>query len=920
MPDRSSFNAVQNQLLQVLTDGFSNGAERLLVAMPTGTGKSALLAAFLRNISTKLSLSDKVFLIVQTKALQAQMRDVLSRELEMPVFEFRPDPNLLEIGITLCLLSELDLVSDVLRSANSVAARLVIMPDADEHSLKRANWNAGVLGAGLRVAITDYPYSGEGYGPYDFVYSTKEAIEDGLIGKVHYVRVNVSLSDAQHALLEELDRLQDSEDGENARRLDSKSYLEIICEDIHSRLHGGRTVIFAANIHQADLIAELLNTIGEATIAKALHSGMRSETINETMRKFRDVETELNTLILVDLSPRMFDVGLANVVLLRQYSSLRRIADIVNMAQRRSAGIEHSTVYDYRKNFRLFEQLFSTLDLRPSLEGVKVPRKYLSESRIRFRDKSDIDPVLGANEIAAELAEIIQIIPGEQGSMIGVFGMWGRGKTFLMELLWKELAKKEGFIRVDFHAWKYQDTPATWAYLYERFADRYFQGSKERKGVSKGWFQFCRKLKLNWKRQGFLPFLKISGLALLGMFLVFAADAEMLKKVGLSKDLWYLKYPALVALFSYAVTAVSKKEFSSKAKDVFLKYSAKHSFKDHLGLQAEIQKETLTLLKAWIPDEKLAQRKVVLFVEDIDRCAEQKVIQLIDSLRVLLEDVEIGKRVVIVAAVDERILKLAIKNKYHALLSLEKLEAEEFKTRLERMTDEYMDKLFISGIKLGDLSVLHRDDFIGELTKADRAKGLALKTLKEVIEEDRRYEDGKMSENLQDILIHDAIERQQEQDDYENGLFEDYVEPDYHTEILEPSKPLPDGAVEVDFGQLSEEEVDILRLAVSLYADATPRQIRIFYYRYLMAKNLLARRYRTLSKTNVWIRTRNAKIIAKLIIKYTVSLERDLLEKHLAKVIASNSTNMDIELLTYTAAKTADYRELLQVLSVVIAY
>jgi hypothetical protein len=920
MPDKSSFNTTQNQLLQVLIHGFNDGKDRLLVSMPSGTGKSALLSAFLQNILSKLSLKDRVFLIVQTKALQSQIRVRLSMELDIPVSEFRRNSSMLEIGITICLLSELDLVTEVLRLANPVEIRLVIMPDADEHSLKRADWNAGVLGAKLKIAITDYPYAGEGYGIYDFVYSTAQAIEDDLLRKVHYVHVGVSLSERQDEILAELDQLQDTEEAEINMKLDAKSYLEVVCEDIYSRVMGYKTVIFASNIYQADLTAELLNIIGESIIARPLHSSMSSEKIGETLGKFWDMETTLNILVLVNLSPVIINGGIKNVVLLRQYSSLRGISDIVNLAQQKSVGIEHSTVYDYRKNFRLFDQLFSTLDLKPSLEEVKVPRKYLSESRIRFRDKSDIDPVLGANEIAAELAEIIQIIPGEQGSMIGVFGMWGRGKTFLMELLWKELSKNKGFIRVDFHAWKYQDTPATWAYIYESFAERYFEGSIKRNWVSQWWFQFMRIAKLNWGRQKALPFLKVLGLATVAISLAVIADSSILLKLGLTDKLWLLKYSALLTGLGYLVGAVAKKEFSSKAKDVFLKYSTKHSFKDHLGLQAEIQKETLTLLKTWIPDKKLAERKIVLLVEDIDRCAEQKVIQLIDSLRVLLEDVEIAKRVVILAAVDERILKLAIKNKYHALLSLEKLEAEEFKIRLDQITDEYMDKLFISGIKLGDLSTLDRDDFIKELTKADRSQELALRVLQEVIEDDRRYEDSKMSAHLQDILIHDSIERQHEQDDVDGGLFEDYVEPDYHTEILEPSKPLPNGPSPVDLGQLSEEEVDIVRLAVSRYKDATPRQIRIFYYRYLMAKNLLARRYRTLSKTNVWIRTRNAKIIANLIIQYTTAPERDLLEKHLAKAINCNTTNMDIKLLTYTAAKTADYRELLQVLSVVIAY
>lgn len=90
-----------------------------------------------------------------------------------------------------------------------------------------------------------------------------------------------------------------------------------------------------------------------------------------------------------------------------------------------------------------------------------------AQAKILFRDNS-LEGVIGVNDIAEELANLINIMPNESGRMIGIFGEWGRGKTFLMKYIWDNLEKKNSFYKVDFQAWKYQETPAVWAYLYEK--------------------------------------------------------------------------------------------------------------------------------------------------------------------------------------------------------------------------------------------------------------------------------------------------------------------------------------------------------------------------------------------------------------------------------------------------------------------
>ena len=100
--------------------------------------------------------------------------------------------------------------------------------------------------------------------------------------------------------------------------------------------------------------------------------------------------------------------------------------------------------------------------------------------------------------------------------------------------------------------------------------------------------------------------------------------------------------------------------FSIKAEDVVKKYTNRHSFKNTLGIQADIQEEIIKLLKVWIPTSKIGKKKILLIVEDIDRCSEDKILQNIDALRIMLDDEKLKDKLLVITAIDERILQLAV--------------------------------------------------------------------------------------------------------------------------------------------------------------------------------------------------------------------------------------------------------------------
>ncbi len=444
---------------------------------------------------------------------------------------------------------------------------------------------------------------------------------------------------------------------------------------------------------------------------------------------------------------------------------------------------------------------------------------------------SKMPAAINVVELAAELARFLYNLKGDAAMLIGIFGRWGRGKTFLFNQIWRKLDSEEiynsHFYRVDFHAWKHQETQASWGYLYEEIAAKYYKQSN-------GWLgRQLKILKLNWNRglRIELTFF-IVGLVSAFSFLTFSAIMSLLQNgkqlsasekagEGQSFNWWFISIPyTLIVSLSGSKMMQLLKSHSSEARKIYQKYSKKHSFKSLLGTQAEVQKELKTLLETWIKETSREEEagdvnlknRILLFVDDVDRCSEDRIIQVVDALRVMLEDEAIAKRLVVVVAVDERILRRAIHYKYDKLLS--GIEHSEKVEKLGQLTREYLDKLFIAGIKLGDLNDDERASIFDALTKE------------------------KVDKNLidQEIQVNQAI------------LDDDFDNPEQNPEITVAESSINEGikvSIEIAEEQGAREsdyeilpwEYRELKKVIGKIDHITPRQIRIFYLRYLLARD-----------------------------------------------------------------------------------
>lgn len=408
-----------------------------------------------------------------------------------------------------------------------------------------------------------------------------------------------------------------------------------------------------------------------------------------------------------------------------------------------------------------------------------------SQKEIRVLDNK-VSPKLDVKIVAREFANIIDNLEDNKGQMLGVFGSWGRGKTFFVDCV-KDEFEEEKYINITFNAWKYQETEAIWAYLYEVILDTYL-ADRIKPNASTFRKKFAGRFRtfvLNFARKGYAKFVRI--------FLSFIASLVITYVISTSIKLDFANYLVTAIGFIGLIQAyLIYKRYYQGIKDVLNDYSSKINYRSVLGLQAEIQDELIILVKHWLNETD--DRRIVLFVDDLDRCNEDKIIHIIDALRVMLDDDFLVKKLIIIVAVDELLLERAIELKYYDF-KIDKTQ--------KNLVQEYMDKLFIAGIKFPSLN---------------------------------REEQAVILENYAskgDILETSApstIEIEQNQTDTNSASTTDFVFPD--PEVMRSK------IIESEFFLLRSELELLQKYSNEISTNVTPRGLRIYMYRYLLSKNL----------------------------------------------------------------------------------
>ena len=402
------------------------------------------------------------------------------------------------------------------------------------------------------------------------------------------------------------------------------------------------------------------------------------------------------------------------------------------------------------------------------------------------------------------LAEIIydnlkSIEANKSSTVFGLFGAWGRGKTFIWNIIKDKISSQQPspFKVIEFSAWKYQATPSIWAYLYEELSKEYL-GKKMH-------VKWKRRLYLNYVRNGWnnLPRWIPNAFFIVILILVGAVIwvshcntdiADLIRGIGLG-----LVLSSLGAIFSVL------NRFKPEALRVLRLLDNKVSFQNVMGVQSEVHKEIVHLIHSWSKEKSYQSlfrwfvkppflekgQRLLLFIDDIDRCSIEKVLEIIDAIRVMLDDGSIYEKMVVVAAIDHRMLQKAIEKKI-------------IHTNTKAgLVKEYMDKIFIGGIKLPPMGEEERKDLSSKII--DNYLGAEDKSEAEsIVANSPKYNEGT------DAKVDDDIDLEEEE-----------------TISILSHKYLP----EVHHKAIREKLIE--------YEGITPRQMKIVFYRFLLAYKII---------------------------------------------------------------------------------
>lgn len=400
---------------------------------------------------------------------------------------------------------------------------------------------------------------------------------------------------------------------------------------------------------------------------------------------------------------------------------------------------------------------------------------------------------LEVHKIASAIADVLAQADGEL--CFALYGPWGRGKTTLARLACDALvgrAKTPRYQEVWFNAWKYRSPPEIWAHLYESLAHAATSGGPLarpahaiRANVSKlGLWPLTTAFTLlsvalipfSYKAKGTLwVWMQVTGvLGVLGaIWLIFAfqktasvadrvwklygALPSHRDKLGLQatigQDLRHLLRGWIWSPFSHHPTdAIDRRargnlrEGPGRASLVLFAASTclVGLMINHVLLtlsQATVPYSTFpilwgaaSLLVSWtIVRGGRQNERVILVVDDLDRCSPDLMLEILESIKLLVEEPEICDRLQVMVLVDDEMLFRAVADRFESYVQKTPKDRKEALRR--RLVREHLDKIFLADFRLGKLSehdvvalVKKFTDYIGEPIVEEDERGDATRT------------------------------------------------------------------------------------------------------------------------------------------------------------------------------------------------
>ena len=245
-------------------------------------------------------------------------------------------------------------------------------------------------------------------------------------------------------------------------------------------------------------------------------------------------------------------------------------------------------------------------------------------------DISDIDMFNRKNK-AIQVTEAICHDSIKSSFNVGIIGEWGTGKSTLLNMIKMEIAKKKEMIEVSYDASSYSEQDQIW----QNFSKILFEKYEKTRMFPNLRYTFS-KVKRSPKK--YISILLVNIIICIIIFLLawgikysFSINSLISKFSGFG-----LSVVGVLLLFSRIIYPFGKKlletsiPLSKKVNNTF----KLPSYVENLGTRERVKEELDILFDAWIPRKN---QKVVIFVDELDRCSEKGIVQFFQSIQLFFE-------------------------------------------------------------------------------------------------------------------------------------------------------------------------------------------------------------------------------------------------------------------------------------------
>lgn len=453
--------------------------------------------------------------------------------------------------------------------------------------------------------------------------------------------------------------------------------------------------------------------------------------IGWSLAKRQDILAQLNLPTKQDLSEVY---SFEDIV-----SELSKVLPMVKQANEKLLEIYQPATEDIiiEKDAEEEEDKDDTLNLFSDDQGqIKQVSTSIESIRIALNIPFNED-YLDRKKYAKVLASLIKDNKNTPPLNIGISAQWGEGKTQLLYLIKEECCHSD-LKFIFFDAWQYDDQEHIWAAMIMTFMEE----------CKKNLFFYIKYLRFKflsiWSYENLFKLITYFGI----LFFIPTLIPENVTPLKI-----ILNHPIIFA-FVFTFIPNSFKYNSLNISDNFLYCLKTPTYKEHLGFKADIKK----LIELTLDHlTKNGKRRIVLCIDNLDRCSQDNIVKILDSIcqfLVILNNDGSTKNIVTIFAIDDEIIKSAIKHKLYS-----KYEGKEdigINTDIKNKVEEYLDKIINIPFKIP--SAKFTNNFIEKCIHSSDDIDITTKLI-EFLQKDKNYSPRSIRKLINKFIIFKEINR-----------------------------------------------------------------------------------------------------------------------------------------------------------------